>query len=117
MSTGSIIKIARKKQGLTQSKLRELLGVEKSTIQKYENGYVTNLKLETIRGLYNHLGIYPMMLVFPADIDTLPAELTRYQHNQMFMTLLALNQMGQSKIYEYMMDVLEIKKYQKQGKS
>ena len=42
LSTGFVIKRARQKKGFTQEELADLLGVSKSTVQKYENGYVKN---------------------------------------------------------------------------
>lgn len=114
LSTGNIIKLARQKQGLTQSELGELLGVGKSTIQKYENGYVTNLKLETIRKLCNHLEVFPMTLIFPEGDSTISVEMTNCHHNEMLSSFLSLNHIGQTKTFEYMKDLLEIEKYQNQ---
>lgn len=48
MTFGEKIKNARRAKGLTQEKLGEILGVQKSAIAKYENGRVVNIKRETL---------------------------------------------------------------------
>lgn len=113
LSTGDVIKLARLRQGLTQNELGELLGVGKSTIQKYENGYVTNLKLETIRALCNHLDLLPTMLIFPGKINNNIPDSSVCHHNKILMSFLSLNYIGQMKTYEYMQDLLGTEKYRR----
>lgn len=43
---GRIIKQARKAKNITQAKLAEYIGVQKSAISKYEKGLILNVPLE-----------------------------------------------------------------------
>ena len=113
LSVGNIIKCARKNKGLTQDELGALLGVGKSSIQKYENGYVKNLKLETLRKLSDHLDILPAMLVYPGEVDRDAPDLNLHRHKRIIKAIIALNYSGQEKAYEYISDLLLIEKYQK----
>ncbi|PKE47680.1 helix-turn-helix domain-containing protein [Macrococcoides caseolyticum] len=51
MQTNEIIKKLRLEKGLTQEELGKLIGVSKSTINKYENGTIKNFKNETLEAL------------------------------------------------------------------
>ncbi len=113
LSAGDVIKLARQKQGMTQSELGELLGVGKSTIQKYENGYVTNIKLDTIRNICRHLDIWPAMMIFSEEIYSTEPDLIFSVKHSTLHDILRLNQAGQCKVHEYILDLLCIEKYQK----
>ena len=55
METGDVIKKLRNEKKFTQSELGIMLGVNTSSIQKYESGATKNLKLETIRELCQNI--------------------------------------------------------------
>ena len=55
MHTGEVIKILRKNKNMTQEELAQLLGVNKSSIQKYESGKVQNLKFENLSNCATYL--------------------------------------------------------------
>lgn len=59
MTTGKIIKQLRKEHHLTQEKLGEIVGVQKSAIAKYERGEIVNLKRSTIEKMANYFGVLP----------------------------------------------------------
>ena len=63
MSLAAKIKSLRKSRGLTQSELGELIGVQKATIQKYENEIIVNLKQETITKLCEVFNVTPAYLL------------------------------------------------------
>ena len=65
METGDIIKKLRNEKKITQSQLGIMLGVNTSSIQKYENGATKNLKLETIRELCHIFDVPPIVFVLP----------------------------------------------------
>lgn len=44
MNVGEKIKYQRKRLGLTQTELGDMIGVKKSAVAKWEKGVVTNLK-------------------------------------------------------------------------
>ena len=67
MNIGDKIKEARIAKGLTQEKLGEMLGVQKSAIAKYESGRVVNIKRTTLKKISDILGLKPHELIFEAD--------------------------------------------------
>ena len=56
MTTGELIKDARKKAGLTQKELGEKLGISYQTIAQWENN-LRNPKQETLQRIANALNI------------------------------------------------------------
>ena len=101
LSAEDVIKFARQQKGLTQNELGELLGVGKSTIQKYEGGSVTNLKLDTIRKLCHSLDLLPFMLIYPTEITAVSSGSDLYRYNMILSAFLKLNPTGQgSRIYD-----------------
>ena len=69
MTTGDRIRMLRENHNLTQEELGSLLGVQKSTVMKYEKGIVTNLKRSTIQKLANIFNISPLYIL---GIETTP---------------------------------------------
>lgn len=67
MHIGTIVKHLRKSNNMTQKELGDLLGVGKSTIQKYENGTIRNLSIETVRILCEHFHVFPWIFVYAED--------------------------------------------------
>ena len=59
MTLGDRIKSARETLKLTQEELGELCGTTKQTIFKYETGVVTNIPLDRLELLSEHLGVTP----------------------------------------------------------
>ena len=64
MSMGQKIKEARKKKGMTQEELGNIVGVQKSAIAKYENGRVVNIKRSTLQKIASTLNLRPSELIF-----------------------------------------------------
>lgn len=60
---GQIIKEKRLELGLTQTQLGEKLGVGAGAVNKWEQGIVTNIKREILRGISLELGIHPSALI------------------------------------------------------
>lgn len=111
METGDVIKKLRNEKKFTQSELGIMLGVNTSSIQKYESGATKNLKLETIRELCHIFDVPPVMFVFP---ETLDEGFSAY-HERMFKehlkVSLDINEEGMKKIFEYVDDILSMPKY------
>lgn len=127
---GRKIKQLRLSQNLTQEQLGEILGVNKSAVQKYEAGDVKNLKRETIKRLCNQFRVYPYYFIFEpgeywADIECgaiLKAELLEqvqftptenYEVLSLFTKKFALNDEGFQKVLDYMDDLAQIEKYKR----
>ena len=54
------IKDARIAAGLTQTELAKKIGVKQQTIQKYENGIVTNIPSDKIEAIAKALNVTPL---------------------------------------------------------
>lgn len=63
MELGEKIKHLRKEARMTQEELGDLIGVTKASVQKYENGSIVNLKIETINKLSNIFNVTPAYLM------------------------------------------------------
>ena len=68
---GERIKETRIAEGLTQEALGKAVGVNKSTIQRYENGKIKKIKLPVIDSIAKSLYVNPAWLVFRSDKKTL----------------------------------------------
>lgn len=113
METGDIIKKLRNEKKITQSELGVMLGVNTSSIQKYESGATRNLKLETIRELCHIFDVPPVAFVFPETQDKnvkrppLDIESTLYY----FREVLQINEAGAKKVLDYIEDIRSMDKY------
>lgn len=119
METGDIIKKLRNEKKITQTELGVMLGVNTSSIQKYESGATKNLKLETIRELCHIFDVPPIVFVFPEIYNVDYSKCMKgpkwYKHS--FMELFNVNEEGSNKIMEYIVDIQSIGKYKSQDKS
>lgn len=111
METGEVIKKLRNEKKFTQTELGIMLGVNTSSIQKYESGATKNLKLETLRELCYIFDVPPIMFVFP---ETLDEGFSAY-HERMFKehlkVSLKVNDAGMRKIFDYVNDIQSMSKY------
>jgi len=64
---GKRIRECREKAGLTQEELGSSLGLNKSTIQRYEVGKVTRIKLPVLEAIAYELGVSPEYLALQTD--------------------------------------------------
>lgn len=63
MKTGEIIKDLRKRKGVTQTELAEVLGFNRSAIAKIESGEIANLKRETLAILADYFKVSPTYIL------------------------------------------------------
>lgn len=63
MNIGENIRSLRLSRGLTQEQLGERLGVQKSAIQKYETGSISNIKPETVMKICGVFDVSPSVLM------------------------------------------------------
>jgi repressor LexA len=63
MTVGEIIKTKRKELGLTLEDVGNATGVSKSTVKKWEDGYIVNMKKDKINLLSDILKINPLILL------------------------------------------------------
>ena len=62
LEIGRRIKKSREKADLTQEELGNALGLNKSTIQRYESGKVARIKLPVLEAIAIELGVNPEYL-------------------------------------------------------
>lgn len=63
MTVGERIKTLREQQGMTLEELGNKVGVGKSTVRKWENGMIENMRRDKIAKLANALGVTPLYLM------------------------------------------------------
>lgn len=68
---GKRIKERRKELELTQEQVGKIIGVTKSTIQRYENGLIKDLKMPVIQAIANALRVNPDWIVLKSDVKEL----------------------------------------------
>ena len=117
MTTGELIKAARKKAGMTQEELGSKLGVSGSSIAQWEND-LRNPKLDTLQRIAAALGVPVQELI--SDWEAVDKE----EFKRVFIygegikdridaALDRLNDEGQEKAAERVEELTEIPKYQK----
>lgn len=111
VQAGEIIKNLRKMNNLTQDEFAEVLGVKKSSIQKYESGAVSNLKMQTIRTICEEFEISPYVLVFPEKIDDMETALKFHIGENDSKHLVNLNDEGIKKVLDYAKDLFDSGNY------
>lgn len=67
MEIGKIIELRRKKLGLTLEELGQAVGVSKSTVKKWESGYISNMRRDKISLLAKALDMSPTDLICSDD--------------------------------------------------
>lgn len=129
---GKRIKELRVKHNMTQAELGELLGVQKSAIQKYESGAIVNLRSDKIKILSKTFHTLPRYFVFENEdefwssvfgekdpfISDLGQTVLKKLENYYGMAMVkvinsvnSLNNVGQVKVHDYISDLLKIEEY------
>lgn len=67
MNIGKIIEERRKELGLTLEEIGNAVGVSKSTVKKWESGYISNMRRDKIALLAKALNIKPTQLINTDD--------------------------------------------------
>lgn len=69
MTTAEVIQRRRRELGLTLEQVGEAMGVDKSTVRKWEKGIVANMRRDKIARLAEVLQIEPMALIAPEESE------------------------------------------------
>lgn len=109
LQTGDIIRKLRIENEYTQNELAIMLGLQLSTLQKYENGTIVNIKLETLRELCSIFEVPPVAFVFPNIKEKDKQGLLKWA----LMEYSGLTEKGYSKVIEYVKDLKRIEEYRK----
>lgn len=104
---GHRIKNARELNNFTLDDVAKKVGVAKSTIQRYENGKIENIKLPVVESIANALSVNPSWLIGKSDIRQIqqkePIILTYYNK---------LNDKGKYEADKRVEELTQIPKYQ-----
>lgn len=128
MTIGNRIRKLRRSSNLTQEELGLLLGVQKATIQKYENGSIVNLKTEHVEQLAKIFNVSPSYIIGWDEFDK-KYDLVKLRNEVQFIekiqklygnkmvdfyeTLSQLNREGFNRVYTYTLDIKENPKFRK----
>ncbi|MDY4812787.1 MAG: helix-turn-helix domain-containing protein, partial [Ruminococcus sp.] len=63
MEISKLISDRRKELGLTLEEVGKIVGVSKSTVKKWEDGYISNMKRDKIALLAKALKLNPVVLI------------------------------------------------------
>jgi transcriptional regulator with XRE-family HTH domain len=74
---GRRIRECREDKGMTQEELGRKLGYNKSTIQRYETGLISSLKIPVLHAIANTLNVNPDYLALKSD-DKTPKTINAY---------------------------------------
>ena len=110
LQIGDIIKNLRIKNGYTQKELAKKLGIQLTTMQKYESGTIKNVKLETLQKLCQIFESPPSTFVFPNMDEEGKCWLLEYA----IVWFSGLNDEGIKKLFTYMEDLRKIEEYRVQ---
>lgn len=113
MHTGDIIKALREQANMTQAELGKQLGVNKSTVQKYENGMVQNLKIKTLRKLCEIFVVPPWQFIYPEHSSINDEQIVMKIRQTLLLAKIyqQLTKEGQTRVYHYLRDLSEIQHY------
>lgn len=111
---GNPIYNRRKELGLTLEEVGNAVGVSKSTVKKWENGFISNMRRDKIEKLAKVLEISPVRLL---GIKT---KTYLHPNDPQFMKLLylydSLNEIGKEKAIERLEELIIVPIYQKSEK-
>lgn len=108
---GDLIRSRRKELGLTLEEVGNAVGVSKSTVKKWEDGYISNMRRDKIQSLAKILQINPVRLLGVKVTHMLQPDDPRFMN---LLTLYhSLNDMGKEKAIERLEELSEIGRYKK----
>ena len=115
MDLGEKIKDLRTRNDLTLEELGNIIGVGKSTIRKWENGTIANMRRDKIKKVADALGTTPAYLMGWEDetinIGNVTNPLFSQEELQLIDNYRSFNYEGQKKVTEYISDLATMNKY------
>ena len=114
MTTGELIKLARKKAGLTQAELGKRLNVSPAAISQFEKASA-NLTSETVKKIADVLGVDPFSLYsFDMASEALEKNIDK-KESSLLDSYRQLSPLGQDKAIEHVELLTKIPEYRKEG--
>lgn len=100
MEIGSLIYNRRKELGLTLEQIGDYVGVSKSTVKKWESGYISNMRRDKIALLAKILQIPPTDLINAETEKKPPLKLPNADEQELLTIYRNVNQEGQDYIMQ-----------------
>lgn len=113
MNIGLLIEKRRKELGLTLEQVGNAVGVGKSTVKKWESGFIENMKRDKIALLADVLHISPVVLItgkYSSEQTKTPPPLTA-EENKLLEAFGKLNPTGKQEAVRRVEELTEISKY------
>lgn len=85
MEISKLISDRRKELGLTLEEVGKIVGVSKSTVKKWEDGYISNMKRDKIALLAKALKLNPVILITGEEEPTGTSQLTDDEELQEYL--------------------------------
>ena len=113
LNIGLLIESRRKELGLTLEQVGNAVGVGKSTVKKWESGYIENMKRDKISLLANVLNISPVVLITGEyeDVYTNTALKLSEDETKLLNNFNKLNTKGKEEAINRVEELTEISKY------
>lgn len=106
---GQLIYNRRKELGLTLEEIGNACGVSKSTVKKWENGFISNMRRDKIESLARILQVSPVKLLGIKTTSTPQDE----RLSEIIAYFYSLNEAGKDTALQRIAELSEISKYTK----
>lgn len=119
MDIGKLIHTRRTELNLTLEEIGNYVGVSKSTVKKWEDGYISNMKRDKIASLAKVLKINPVALItgdnedmntnihFKQNVESVLS----FSEKHLIQNYNKLNEKGKEKLLAYSEDLIGNEKY------
>lgn len=112
MNVKELIYFRRTQLNLTLEDIAKHVGVSKSTVKKWESGYIKNMKRDKMALLSEILQISPMDLLNDDKTSSFTEKFFSKHELDLICDFRKLNEIGQNKALEYISDLSGNEQYQ-----
>ena len=113
MDMGTIIKQLREERGMTLEQLGDKIGVGKSTVRKWENGMIANMRRDKIGLIANALSVSPAYLMGWEENTPAAVPVLEDMEQKLLSSFALLNDSGQEEALKRVEELTELPKYKK----
>lgn len=116
---GNRIKQAREKLNISQEELGKQLGLNKSSIQRYESGQVKRIKLPILENMAIILNVNPSWLILKSDKPDCDynSNVLSNDEKQLLELYRSFNVEGKEKLLDVASDMAQLDRYKKCAES
>ncbi len=108
---GNRIKLERENLNLTLKDIADDIGVAISTIQRYENGLIKEIKLPVIQAIANSLNVNPNWLIGKENNKRINNNQINQEEKELLIKFNKLNALGKSEAKKRIEELTQIEKY------